>query len=246
MNCRQRRFFSRESLFNSKSTSTGDSGWRQLSRLFLPLLAAFLYSSPAFPEISATKNISNFSQDQLNGWQEKDFRGKTSYQVIELDGERVLQAISRNSASGLYKKIRIDLHKYPYLNWRWRIENRIETDDERTRAGDDYAARIYLVVDGGLLFWKTRALSYVWAKQAEKGTVWNNAYAGKSARMMALKSALDSTAAWYTEKRNVYEDLKQVFGEDIPAIDAVALMTDTDDSGSSALSYYAEIYFSAE
>jgi hypothetical protein len=35
--------------------------------------------------------------------------------------------------------------------------------DGRTQAGDDYAARIYVIHDGGLFAWRTRAINYVWA-----------------------------------------------------------------------------------
>lgn len=157
-----------------------------------------------------------------------------------------MQARSRSSASGIYKRQTVNLKDYPYLNWRWRIENRLNTANEAEKSGDDYAARVYLLIDGGLLFWNRRALSYVWANQSAAGTTWDNAYAGDSVRMFALKSAADPTGTWLYEKRNVYEDLKAEFGEEITSVDAVAVMTDTDDSESSALSYYADIFFSAQ
>ena len=114
------------------------------------------------------------------------------------------------------------------------------------KSGDDYAARVYLLIDGGLLFWNRRAISYVWANRSETGSVWDNAYAGDSVKMLALKSAKEPTRTWLHEKRNVYEDFKAVFGEEIATVDAVAVMTDTDDSNSTALTYYADIFFSAE
>lgn len=114
------------------------------------------------------------------------------------------------------------------------------------KSGDDYVARVYLLIDGGLLFWNRRAISYVWANQSEADSVWDNAYAGGSVIMLALKSANDPTGTWLYEKRNVYEDSKMVFGEEIATVDAVAVMTDTDDSNSTALIYYADILFSAE
>lgn len=204
-----------------------------------------LSSIEVFPGTADLQPISSFREMGLADWEQKSFKGNTSYKVLELDGEHVLQADSQRSASGIYKNTTIKLQEYPYLNWRWRIENKIDSGDERSKRGDDYAARIYVVIDGGLLFWKSIALSYVWANQADKGTVWNNAYAGDSVKMLALRSSDDVTGTWYTEKRNVYEDLKKVFGKEISSIDSVAIMTDTDDSGTKARSYYAEIYFSA-
>ena len=52
--------------------------------------------------------------------------------------------------------------------------------------------------------------------------------------MFALKSAEDSTGTCLNEKRNVYENLKAVVGEDITSVDAVAVLTDTDDSNGAA------------
>jgi hypothetical protein len=95
-------------------------------------------------------------------------------------------------------------------------------------------------------FWKSLAISYVWANKSEKGEIWNNAFAGDAVKMFALRSAEDATGTWKIEKRNVYEDLKKAFGEAISTIDAVAIMTDTDNSSSKAKAYYADIYFSVD
>jgi hypothetical protein len=51
---------------------------------------------------------------------------------------------------------------------------------------------------------------------------------------------------WVTHKRNVWADLREQFGEHIVSVDAVALMTDTDNSGGHAQASYGDIWFSAE
>jgi hypothetical protein len=215
---------------------------------FAIILAAVLILQSSF--ISADPadryQISAFANGSLTGWQEKSFAGKTDYQLVSLEGEQVLQASSSASASGLFKESSINLKKYPYLNWRWRVENRIESGDERKKTGDDYVARLYLVINHKYFFWKSLAISYVWANKSEKGEIWNNAFAGDAVKMFALRSAEDATGTWKIEKRNVYEDLKKAFGEAISTIDAVAIMTDTDNSSSKAKAYYADIYFSVD
>ena len=205
-----------------------------------------------FAAFGSLANVSNadqlpvavFSQSSREGWDDKVFAGTTSYQWHQLKGKNVLKAESQGSASGLIKKIHVDLRKYPYLNWSWRIENRLDTKNERTKSGDDYAVRIYVVVDGGILFWRTRAVNYVWANEISKGEIWQNPFAGKNSIMMALRNGQDKTSTWYTEKRNVYADLKRLFGTEFLFIDAVALMTDTDNSDGQVISYYGDIYFS--
>ena len=113
--------------------------------------------------------IANFSDEQIDGWETKSFDGETQYSFTRLDNVSVLRADSDGSASGLFKEQRIDLQETPFLNWHWRIENRLGKLDEQSKTGDDYAARIYVVVSGGWAFWKTKAINYVWAGNSEKG-----------------------------------------------------------------------------
>jgi hypothetical protein len=102
------------------------------------------------------------------------------------------------------------------------------------------------VIEGGLAFWRKKALNYVWASSSAKGDIWPNAFAGKHVMMVALRSYEDRSAVWYEEKRNIFEDLRKQFGEDISTIDAVAIMTDTDNAGGRATAYYGDIFFSAK
>ena len=208
----------------------------------IALVSLFLsYTSMA--EEATRLNISHFSSEQLNGWQSKEFKNKTNYEIIQLDGKTVLKASSESSASGLFKEQRIDLYKTPYLNWSWRIENRLGELNEQTKPGDDYAARVYVVIDGGWVFWNTRAINYVWASNTEKGEIWPNAFAGDHAMMIALRSAEAPLGTWQTEKRNILQDLQRLFGDRIRYIDAVAVMTDTDNAKGKATAFYADIYF---
>ena len=87
-------------------------------------------------------------------------------------------------------------------------------------------------------------MNYVWASRSSKGEIWDNAFAGKNAQMMALRNRQDKLSTWYSEKRNVYEDMKKLFGTEVDFIDAVAIMTDTDNSHRQAKAYYGDIYFS--
>jgi hypothetical protein len=190
--------------------------------------------------------IGQFSSGSLDQWKNKAFKGRTHYQLTDLAGTKALKAESNGSASGLFKEQRIDLQKTPVMNWSWRIENRLGNINEQNKSGDDYAARVYIVVSGGLAFWRTRAIDYVWASTSPKGKIWPNAFAGDHVMMIALRSSTDQTGTWYIEKRNILADLKQFVGEDIRYIDAIAVMTDTDNSNSKATAYYGDIYFSKD
>ncbi len=190
--------------------------------------------------------LGEFSHNRLDGWEHKTFKGETRYQLQTLDGVTVLKAESSGTGSGLFKEQHIDLDKTPVLNWSWRIANRLNGLNEQSKSGDDYAARIYVVVKGGLAFWQTKAINYVWASNTAKDTVWPNAFAGDHAMMLALRGPEAALNVWHSEKRNVRADLKKLFGEDLHGIDAVALMTDTDNSGGQVSAFYGDIWFSKD
>jgi hypothetical protein len=181
--------------------------------------------------------------------------GKTVYDLVEYEGKTALRAISDNSASGLVLKKKIDLSKTPYLNWSWLAARKLPLLDEQSKSGDDYVARVYVVIDGGLFVWRTKSLSYVWSSNQSQDQVWDNAFAGSNVKMISVRGKDAQIEHWYSEKRNVYQDLIKYFGDkgseksNLKAyrfIDIVAIMTDTDNSGSHAESYYGDILFSAQ
>ncbi len=217
----------------------------KISCLSILFVFALLLNS-SFAETDSRIVIGDFSSGNLQQWEAKSFAGTTDYQIVSQDKTSVLKAVSHASASGLFKQQTIDLLKTPFLNWRWRIENSLGKINEQSRSGDDYSARVYVLIDGGWTFWKTKAINYVWASNSPKDSQWPNAFAGNNAMMLAVRSAKDKKATWHQEKRNIIEDFKALYGIDIRYIDAVALMTDTDNAGGHATAYYGDIYFSAQ
>lgn len=214
-------------------------------RMKLRLTCLMLWASLCWAQ-DGELPLGEFSAKRLDGWEHKSFKGETRYRLQTLDGMMVLKADSHASGSGLFKEQRIDLERTPYLNWSWRIAGRLKGLNEQSKVGDDYAARIYVVVKGGLAFWQTKAINYVWAGNSAKDTVWPNAFAGDHAMMLALRGPEAPLDVWFGEKRNVLADLKKLFGEDIRHIDAVALMTDTDNSNGQVSAYYGDIWFSKD
>jgi hypothetical protein len=211
-----------------------------LKKLVLVALYACLALSRAVQ--AETVIIGDFSAGDLTGWEEKSFSGETQYSIVERDSVKVLAAHSNGSASGYVKKVKVNLAKTPILNWSWKTENILPGLNEKTKQGDDYPVRIYVVFSGGLFFWKTRASNYVWSNQQPVGAAWPNAFTSH-AMMIAVESGKSMLGQWVRYKRNIREDFKRYFGTDQIQADAVALMTDTDNSGLKADSYYGNIYF---
>lgn len=193
-----------------------------------------------------TQRVSDFGGEGLDGWEEKEFNDYTRYEIINEKESYALAARSESSASGYVKALSVDLESTPFLNWEWRIDVPLPPLNEYEKEGDDYAARLYVIRSGGLFFWKTIALNYVWSSKTSTGDIWDNAYAGENAKMLAARDSSDPNNQWIKEKRNVLKDLRKAFGEEITEIDAIAIMTDSDDSGLSAGASYRKIFFSSE
>jgi hypothetical protein len=205
--------------------------------------------------INADTNITSLSNNGIKQWESNVFSGESIYTLVNYKGQLALNSLSHKSASGLMLTQKIDLTETPYINWSWLVENKLTGLNERLKNGDDFVARIYVVIDGGFKIWQTKSLNYVWSSNQNKGLMWDNPFAGSSVKMMAIQGQESKTGKWYQEKRNVFLDLIQVFGdkgsqeanrEAYQYIDIIAIMTDTDNSGKEAESYYGDIVFSAK
>lgn len=204
---------------------------------------------------SAANNLTSLSENGIDNWEPEVFSGESVYSLHFYKNRTALKATSDSSASGLVLKKKIDLLETPFLNWSWLAESKLPLLDERTKDGDDYVARIYVVIDGGLFVWNTKSLSYVWSSNQNEGQVWNNAYAGSNLKMISVRGQGSKLGQWYDEKRNIFHDLIDHFGDkgsnekNLKAyryIDIIAIMTDTDNSKSKAEAYYGDIVFSVD
>ena len=191
--------------------------------------------------------VGSFSHGTLAGWVRRSFKGETEYQLVadpEL-GATVLAATADGSASGRFRKIRVDLTKTRYLNWSWKVTNIFPGIDETQKAGDDFAARLYVVVERGLMGTASLALNYVWSSHHPVEQWWASPYSSQVI-LLAANSGSDRLGTWVRHTRDLRSDLRLVFGEEIAAIDAVAVMTDTDNTLGKARAYYGDIWFSAQ
>jgi hypothetical protein len=160
--------------------------------------------------------------------------------VREGEGYALL-AESRGSASGLYRRLNLDVTATPLLRWSWKVAGTLPRGDEGHREGDDYAARVY-VVFAHPLPWKTRAIAYIWANRLPVGQVLQNAYSA-NVLMLAVESGNGRSGQWVTEERDVEADYRRLFGSPPPKLQAIGIMTDSDDTRGEARAWYGSISF---
>ena len=185
--------------------------------------------------------IDDFGKGLSAGWEKEIFKGETVYAPVVDEGRTAVKAESRSTASALIYRVSLDPQTYPRLSWSWKIVRTIGKGDERTKAGDDYAARVYVVFPS-TLFWRTRAVNYIWANRLPRGAFLPNAYTG-NAVMVAVESGDGNAGRWIDEERDLVGDYRRAFREDPPKVGAVAIMTDTDNTGEEAVAWYGAIRF---
>ena len=199
--------------------------------LFLPSMSPCALASDLL--------LDDYQQGISKNWKEKSFTGLTRYEVVREDGQLCLKATSDAAASALYYEIEFDPREHPFLAWRWKVSNILAKGDELKKEGDDYAARVYVVFPSAF-FWRTKAVNYIWANKLPAGRAVPNPFTS-NACMIAVQSGRSHVGQWMEEKRNLLEDYRKCFGEDPPKAGAVAIMTDTDNTGEKATAWYGPI-----
>jgi hypothetical protein len=235
----------------------------------LALAIGLLFAASAWTDDSATTlDIGQFSAGrpgpvETDGWKAlrfKKIQKYTMYELVEDGGAVVVKATSEAAASGLTKEVKIDPSVFPIVQWRWKVENLLTRSDVTRKSGDDYPARLYITFEydpdkvslGRKLKYKAgralfgdipiAAINYIWDTKTPVGTVVDNAYTD-FAKMIVVESGGGKVGAWVEESRDVHRDYQQAFGEDPPAINGVAIMTDTDNTKERAVAYYGDIRF---
>jgi hypothetical protein len=200
-----------------------------------------------------------------DGWEQIRFGendASTSYALVRTDSTVALRARSENGASGLITQKRVDLEEYPVLEWRWKVNELPEGADVSRKTADDAAARLYVTFDyDGLGLYDrlklmllrrvgyaeapSRALNYLWTTNRPPGDALPSAYTDQI-MMLPVRSGSTRVGEWIRERRNVLEDYRTVFGEDPPPVNGVVIMTDSDNTATSAEALYGDILFRAD
>ena len=181
--------------------------------------------------IAGAESVAVLRDGDIAGWEEKVFEGRTVYETVRHNGRTVVRATSRGTASGLYLRRRIDLDETPILRWTWRVDGTLGDIDERTRAGrrlqrpglrHSLASCVPVAHPGREL--------RVGGHAGQGRDVVERPYTDAS-RHVAVRSGDAHVGEWVGERRDVQADFLELFGESVRYVDAVAIMTDTDNTG---------------
>ena len=189
--------------------------------------------------------IFEFTNEEMKTLQVRKVKGKTTYTFGSNENGNYLKAEAEGKASGLGKKVKINLIKTPFINITWKVEKNLSGIIENSKKGHDYAARVFVVKKTGVTPLSNKAINYVFSSNNSVGENWPSPYTKKSIDYV-LSTTNEHQNVWVTVKVNVREHFKILHDLDVKELNGVAIMTDTDNSKLKAISYYQNIYFSSE
>lgn len=181
---------------------------------------------------------------------------------IFVNGVRAVKLHSKAALTFLEKTVNIDIRDFPILTWKWKVENILRGNDERTIEGDDHPIRIFFVFEPdpskqSLWFRLKRLLyldrihghpmggrftEYLWSSHLQAGDIINDP--GKPwQKLMVIEGGGSNIGRWLSYKRNLYEDYKRLYGGQPRRLIFVGILNDTDQTGQEAVSYIADLIF---
>jgi hypothetical protein len=220
-------------------------------------------AKPAYPGERQILFKENF--DNLENWRPLIFpkiKKLTSYTIETNANEAYLRAESNASASGIIYKNEFSVYEYSRVTWQWKIEHVYKRGDAKTKAGDDYPIRIYIVFKydpekAGFfenLKYKSykliygeypphSSLNYIWANKGYREKIITNAYTERS-KLILLQTGASNAGKWVTEEVDILNDYEKAFGNPPPPKAGIAIMNDSDNTAEAAASYvnFIEVY----
>jgi len=192
-------------------------------------------------------NVFEFTEKEMSILKVRKVRGadaKTQYTLGNNENGNYIRAEANNSASGLGKKVKINLNKTPFLNITWKVEKDLRGIIENSKKGHDYAARVFVVKKTGATPLSNRAMNYVFSSNNDVNTYYPSPFTKKSIDYV-LSTTKEHLNEWVSVKVNVKDHFKKFHNLELDEISGIAIMSDTDNSKLNSVSYYQNIYFSS-
>jgi Protein of unknown function (DUF3047) len=182
------------------------------------------------------------------GWAAQDWGRRSTHDltIVEEDGRRALRLRSHGDRSTISRRIEglVSLKETPILEWTWKATVLPTGGDARAAATADQAAQIYLTWPRFPALLRSRVIGYAWDTTAPAGSTFTSAKTG-TVTYVIIRSGPQDLGRWLTERRNIVDDYRQIWGEEPPDPGAISLSIDSNDTRSSAESFVAEIVFRA-
>ena len=215
---------------------------RALSRVRRILLAALLACGALVGSAAAEEcvTVDDFAKGKVGefppDWKPRKESGRPVYSIQEANSLRYLHAAAKSIGIQAAKQHEWDPKTYPILAWSWRPLEFPAGSDERQSKTNDSAVSVYAVFPHSPF--AVKSLKYIWSAVAPVGTHLTSSAGLTQARV--IRSGTSPTGEWTEERVNVLEDYKKYFDQSaVPKAAGIAVLTDSDDTRSTAQGDYA-------
>ncbi len=215
------------------NTGLGDRVLRKL--LFLCCSAVFASSPLALVVLDTARTpVGKLPA----GWELKVNSGQPDVSTAADGDLPALRFKSVKSSFSLEKAVNVDAAQMPYLEWRWKVTQVPKGGDFRHYSTDDQAAQVLVAFDD------RHILSYIWDSTAPQGTM-QSASSVPLVHIYAIvcRSGTAELNRWLTESRHVAQDYLKAFGRPAPRVKGPRLQINSQHTGSTAESYFADVAF---
>jgi hypothetical protein len=208
--------------------------------VFLSVVCLLSESGGQQASVQRVEDFSSFKDGSFpEGWKSRGGDEDSVYRVRS-NHEAYLEANAVNSAVAIAKKFAYKLNEYPYLKWEWQVQKLPQGGDERFKETSDSAAGIYVIFEG---FIRPDTIKYVWSASLPLGTTTQSPYNSKT-KIVVLQNQHSPLSQWLTETVDVCTDYKRLFEREPKQVQAIGLMSDSDNTGSVAIAHYKGILVS--
>ena len=197
------------------------------------------------------------------GWEPMRFPSvdvATEYGLVSQEGRVALRATSRMSASAALRRVSIDVERRPVIEWSWTTDAACYVGNWQDPETDDFPLRLFVIFEPmrGIFSllqrfdpgFRGEAVVYVpQSELAQKAEPTSHV----SARIKVVPvvpvvpvgvAPASERDGWHHHRRDVRADYLRLFGRTPKRVAGVAVMTDTDNTGTACVSHFGDISFS--
>ena len=179
------------------------------------------------------------------GWKGQQW-GSPAYDftIVEDGGKKVLHLKSKEEGSTISKEIKgkVNLKDTPVLEWSWKMVTLPKGGNSCVKSADDQAGQVFVTWPRFPEQVRSRIIGYVWDSTRPVGTMCKSEKTGM-VTYVVVRSGPAEVGKWLTERRNVAEDFKKIYGEEPENPGAVSVSIDSNDTHSSAESFMGPLVF---
>jgi hypothetical protein len=204
-------------------------------RLVAALVILLLSHEPARADA-----ISFLPTTEKAGWRILAMPGVTPAKFT-VDADGALIVVAKAAVGWMWRPVRRQASDSTRAQWNWRAEEGVGPTDLTRRGADDRTLAVYFVfsdatADAGnplalITTGSARALVYVFGGNRPRGEVLSSPHMKERGKFIVLRPGDTPHGQWLDEQVDLSGDYTRIFGGKRPPLVAIAISSDSDDTG---------------